>query len=473
MDNRKLTISELKIELAKYGITKGLSKLTKAQLEEALRRAISPHKIESDEDKKNLLRQITRKDLLKVISKIRITNYSHLKHDELIDLIVSKYWEDFHTRWTNVASNDINYALPYRPFGIKPTPGPKKPKVEPKKPKVEPKKPKVEPKKPKVEPKKPKVEPEEKKEMPVPLPTHTDIEKYLRGEVLKSQGMPVIYTAGRSTVPFYLLNVLQRNNNDCHIEKGGVFRLRATKKQIDKLDQDEINDIASSYLRCKRRGKMLVLYLSVNDRHANIMIFNYHRNEVERFEPHGKRTGIRGVDSDRIDSSIKKRLVDEVNKKLPVNEKLSYIPATKVCPTGFGNYQHYEQDVPKSKVFSKQLNIEISDPNGFCIAWSFFYADLRLKFPKIESSDLIKESFKVLSSDPERLRTFIRGQVQFLYDMMKEAVGSDEDIRRWFTINKKSKLLKSKLTIDEHELYLDTFEKWNIFFEKKFRQFTS
>jgi len=49
---------------------------------------------------------------------------------------------------------------------------------------------------------------------------------------------------------------------------------------------------------------------------------------------------------------------------------------------------------------------------------------------------------------------------------MKEAVKSDEDIRRWFTLNKKS------LTKDESKFYCDTLEKWNIFFEKKFREFT-
>jgi len=450
------SIKELKDSLKELGITKGLSKMTKSQLEDVLNKANKPHEINSKEDRKNLLRQITRKDLLKVISKIRIKNYSHLNHDDLIELIAESHWFNFHTKWKNTDA-----PQPSRPFGYKPTP---KPKVEPiPKPKVEPKK-----KKPKVEPKKKKVEPEEKYE--IPLPTHTDVEEYLRGEVLKSQGKPVAYTCSRPSFPFYLLNVLQRNNNDCHIKTAAHFRLRATKKTLDKLDQDELNDIASSYLRCKKRGKMLVLYLLVDGGgHANIIIFNYHRNEVERFEPHGSETRLKGVDSKKVDMSIKKRLVDEVNKKLPVNEKLLYIPATNVCPTGFKNYQHYEGKADDQKAFSNQLNVEISDPGGFCVAWSFFYADLRLKFPKIESSDLINRSFKVLSFEPERLRSFIRGQVAFLYDMIKEAVGSDEDIRRWFILNKK----KSIRTEDDTWFYFGAFEKWNAFFEKKFLQFTS
>ena len=122
------TIKELKDELKNMGITKGLSRLTKAQLVEALRRAKAPLEIASDEDKKNLLRQIIKKDLLKVIRMIRIKNYSHLKHEDLIELIVSNYWDDFHTRWRDMNHNDENIPLPYKPMGIKPEPR-KRPKV--------------------------------------------------------------------------------------------------------------------------------------------------------------------------------------------------------------------------------------------------------------------------------------------------------------------------------------------------------
>jgi hypothetical protein len=120
------TIKELKDELKNMGITKGLSRLTKAQLVEALRRAKAPLEIASDEDKKNLLRQIIKKDLLKVIRMIRIKNYSHLKHEDLVNLIVSKYWDNFQTRW--LMRDDENIPLPYKPMGIRPEPR-KRPKV--------------------------------------------------------------------------------------------------------------------------------------------------------------------------------------------------------------------------------------------------------------------------------------------------------------------------------------------------------
>jgi Mg-chelatase subunit ChlI len=174
------TIAELKKELAKIGITKGLSRLTKAQLNEALwRQPDDDFDFKTDESKKTFLRQISRKDLLKVIGKIRIKNYSDLPHELLIDLIVKKYWEDFHTRWFE--SKDL--PLPYKPYGVKPKPRkPRKSKAKkeeekhddaskktqkPKAEKEEPKKvPKKKPKdevKEKPERKEAKVEPEEEK----------------------------------------------------------------------------------------------------------------------------------------------------------------------------------------------------------------------------------------------------------------------------------------------------------------------
>ena len=106
------SIKELKDELKRLGISKGLSKLTKPQLENLIKKANKPHTVNTLQDRKDLLSTVTKKDLLKVIKIIRITNYSHLKQDELIDLIASKYWSDFHTRWFNQAPDEL---LPNKP----------------------------------------------------------------------------------------------------------------------------------------------------------------------------------------------------------------------------------------------------------------------------------------------------------------------------------------------------------------------
>jgi len=113
------SIKELKDELKRLGISKGLSKMTKTQLDNLIQKAKEPHKVNTLQERKALLSTISKKDLLKVIKIIRISNYSHLKHDELIDLIASKYYSDFHTRWFNQAPDEL---LPNKP--AKPLPKP-------------------------------------------------------------------------------------------------------------------------------------------------------------------------------------------------------------------------------------------------------------------------------------------------------------------------------------------------------------
>lgn len=135
------SIKELKDELKRLGISKGLSKLTKPQLENLIKKANKPHTVNTLQDRKDLLSTISKGNLLKVIRIIRITNYSHLKHDELIDLIASKYWSDFHTRWFNQAPDEL---LPNKPAKPLPKPSfsfpPEEKKEAPKKKQQNPKK---------------------------------------------------------------------------------------------------------------------------------------------------------------------------------------------------------------------------------------------------------------------------------------------------------------------------------------------
>ena len=68
--------------------------------------------------------------------------------------------------------------------------------------------------------------------------------------------------------------------------------------------------MADSYIRCRNRGKMLVVpVLTLNNTHENILIFNFHRREIERFEPHGKLTE-GDVESKKVDESVRKKIFD-------------------------------------------------------------------------------------------------------------------------------------------------------------------
>ena len=50
----------------------------------------------------------------------------------------------------------------------------------------------------------------------------------------------------------------------------------------------------------------------------------------------------------------------------------------------------------------------LGDPGGFCVAWSTWYADLRLTNPDIPRDKLLQEGIKAIINDPVSYKTFIR-----------------------------------------------------------------
>jgi hypothetical protein len=118
----------------------------------------------------------------------------------------------------------------------------------------------------------------------------------------------------------------------------------------------------------------------------------------------------------------------------------------------------------------KDNNFTISDPGGFCVAWSMFYANMRLRFPKEPASELIKKSFKILSTGPQQLREFIRGQVAFIEDMIDEAFGEKGALRRYLSLPRKGRQLSLNPT--NLIFYKEFREKLNKFLNEKFAEFT-
>jgi len=252
-----------------------------------------------------------------------------------------------------------------------------------------------------------------------------------------------------------LLHVLRKNKNDCayNIELFGNLQAGYKKLNYSKYFKDHIRE---HYQLCKSKNKMLVVPLNImGGRHANVLIFNPFRNEVERFEPHGKQTGSYSFDDKRVNMEIEKF----VNK---IDSGLKFISPNLLCPRNYSGYQHYEQDAKKEKgVYN---NVAIEDARGYCCAWSYFYVDMRLKFPKKSGTEIIKESQDILGYNPNELRQFIRGQVAFLGE---ELNAINKKYKFETLINKKNtgRLLQKD--------YLVYKEAWNDAIYNEFKKFHS
>ena len=141
-----------------------------------------------------------------------------------------------------------------------------------------------------------KEEPKEKEEVYENIKQFLDIQNELSSDKAHK------YLSNDLSVKVYLLDILRRNNNDCYTrdQYGNILNEMNLSGQYSKIlnvPKKAVEIIVDDYIRCKKKGKMILIPIglkpSQSTGHANMLILNYHRNEIELFEPHGKKVATR------------------------------------------------------------------------------------------------------------------------------------------------------------------------------------
>jgi len=131
--------------------------------------------------------------------------------------------------------------------------------------------------------------------------------------------------------------------------------------------------------------------------HANIVIFDKKENKLIRFEPYG--------DWEMMDSYHLDKMILKIFKKI-INDKIKY-----VRPTDYLNNPKFqsasEGDIKKN----------LGDPIGYCLAWCYWFIELKLKNPDTDEKKLVERALnKILvekqiacRNDSNCLLGYIRG----------------------------------------------------------------
>jgi ribosomal protein S18 acetylase RimI-like enzyme len=139
-----------------------------------------------------------------------------------------------------------------------------------------------------------------------------------------------------------------------------------------------------------------IMHANGTEGHQNLLIYDTRAKVIERFEPYGITANLPSCGkSEKIDIVIKKWL-DNVGKNI------IYVSPVDYCPN-MAIFQEVEEKEPN------RLPI---DPEGFCVAWNLWYADVRLGAPESSRKDTIKRSSEFLKSG--ELRTFIRNYANYI-----------------------------------------------------------
>jgi ankyrin repeat protein len=125
----------------------------------------------------------------------------------------------------------------------------------------------------------------------------------------------------------------------------------------------------------------LTLISSGTGTHANIIIFDKKTGILERFEPYGI---IPYLSPNKLDKLLEKKLGSFLSKYLDKhNKKLIYLSPKDVYDNiGFQIISNDGNSAMK----------KLGDPAGYCLAWTYWYLEMRLKNPNIHPKKLISQT---------------------------------------------------------------------------------
>jgi len=156
----------------------------------------------------------------------------------------------------------------------------------------------------------------------------------------------------------------------------------------------------------KRKPRFIVMPLGINglsstgipSSHANFLIYNTETKVLERFEPHGKTlTPFLNI------PDFEKKLADLFNNNVHKDMIKEVYAPLSFCP-----------NINVQKIQVNEREKKIGDTGGFCIAWSAWYADIRMSNPKKSRSEVVAIGIEKLKKNPYSFTQFIRSYSAFL-----------------------------------------------------------
>ena len=153
----------------------------------------------------------------------------------------------------------------------------------------------------------------------------------------------------------------------------------------------------------KKRFMLISLIIIQKDtNHQNFIIYDKQKNSIERFDPYGFINNENTLDLDKF--------LDKLFKKIIKNIK--YIsPKEFMNRIGFQNISEFE---------NKYENIKIGDPNGFCVAWCFWYLEMKLNNPDLDNIKLINKSIKNIINTNKSFTEYIRDYANDLFNIIEK-----------------------------------------------------
>ena len=173
-------------------------------------------------------------------------------------------------------------------------------------------------------------------------------------------------------------------------------------------------------------GAKVPEYTKGKSTHANMLVYRPKRGLVERFEPHGSKSGFAEGITSGSEVEINKVLKKFFEKDMtPYIGKVRFVPPIDICPTKYPKTEGFQ-------ALQSKLGTDIygSPYVGFCSMWSLFFAELALMNPDKTSDEIITEALDVANENPDYLLKLIKGYSR-MAEVMAREIADNVGVKDW------------------------------------------
>ena len=162
-------------------------------------------------------------------------------------------------------------------------------------------------------------------------------------------------------------------------------------------------------------GILMVIGLPNGGLHATLVIYDFKRNIIERFDPYG-------------DTSLLDKDIDIILKK-----ELKYDKNIKYCDTScYFPVAGFQTLSNEDNIFNQKMG----DFGGFCLAWCLWYIEHRLKNININPKILIRKTLNKIMEMKLKPDEYIRNyanNIGFMFEGDQETIKNEnQEVDEWF-----------------------------------------
>ena len=168
---------------------------------------------------------------------------------------------------------------------------------------------------------------------------------------------------------------------------------------------------------CLETGEQMIIIPLRIPGHLNMLFIKVATREIIRFEPHGSNFSNNTED---INTNVfLEDLTAKINSyfNLKTKSAFRYIPPYDICPRNnplrYHGFQAYDFS---SKLLKNGRQVK---EDGFCLLWSWFFAECVITNPEMPIKEIYKKAEDVLNEEPMKIATIIRGYFESVNEEVK------------------------------------------------------